>query len=84
MNTEWIRRGYTSTDVTGRGVTILRDADLSLGRPHQPERIRAWHRLLVESLFTPTGTAAFRERVGLGPSRTGHELQPKPEDSRRS
>jgi hypothetical protein len=66
-NTTWIRRGYTSMEVLHQAVTILRDADLSLGRPHRPERIRAWHALLAESLFTPSGQALFRRRLGLGP-----------------
>jgi len=66
---EWMRRGYTKDDVLHQGVTILRDADLSLGREHDPSRIRVWHALLRDSLFTPAGTAAFRQRVGLPPER---------------
>lgn len=64
-NGAWLRRGYTSHEVVNQGVTILRDADLSLGRPHRPERIRAWHALLARSLFTPSGTELFRRRIGL-------------------
>jgi hypothetical protein len=63
--TSWIRRGYTAEDVVARAVTILWDADLSKGRPHRPERIRAWHPLLVESLLTPTDTARFQDFLGL-------------------
>lgn len=70
-NNQWLRRGYTSDDVLHRSVTILRDADLSLGRPHAPERTRAWHALLAESLFTPMGTARLRRRWGLSDT-TGH------------
>jgi hypothetical protein len=66
-NSAWLRGGYTSDDVLHRAVTILRDADLSLGRPHAPERVRAWHALLSESLFTPSGTARLRRRWGLPP-----------------
>jgi hypothetical protein len=62
---EWVRRGYTSVEVLHQGVAILRDADLAVGRPHRPERIRAWHALLRESLFTASGAARFRSRVGL-------------------
>lgn len=73
-DTTWTRRGYLCDDVLTQGVTILRDADRSLGRVHRPERIRAWHRLLVDSLFTPSGTARFRQRAGLLPApATGHE-----------
>jgi hypothetical protein len=59
------RRGYTKEDVLHRGVAILRDADRALGRPHDPDRIQAWHALLRDSLFTPAGRAIFCERLDL-------------------
>ena len=62
---EWVRRGYTSVEVLHQGVAILREADLAVGRAHRPERIRAWHDLLRDSLFTAAGTARFRARLGL-------------------
>ena len=61
----WVRRGYTDDDVMLRAVSILRDADRAVGREHAPERIRAWHALLKDSLFTPAGTARFITRLGL-------------------
>lgn len=64
-NVVWTRRGYTDAEVLHQGITILRDADRSLGRPHRPERIRAWHALLARSLFTPSGTELLRRRWGL-------------------
>jgi hypothetical protein len=68
-NDEWVRRGYTSNDLLQQAVTILRDADLSLGREHRPSRIRAWHALLKESLFTATGQQRLRRRLGIdGPA----------------
>lgn len=60
----FVRRGYTAGDVLHRPVTILEDADRSLGRPHDPSRIRPWTAQLRESLFTPAGQAAFLRRVG--------------------
>lgn len=65
----FVRRGYTSGDVLRRAVTILEDADRALGRPHDPTRIRAWHRLLRGSLFTAAGRVAFLERVPVAPAR---------------
>jgi hypothetical protein len=59
----YVRRGFTSGDVLYRPVTILEDADRSLGRPHDPTRIRKWHRLLKDSLFTPAGRTAFLRRI---------------------
>jgi hypothetical protein len=76
----WVRRGYTSRDVLHNAVGVLRDADLALGRPHRPERVRHWHRLLAESLFTPSGQHVFRERLGVEraqQSRSGHERHPR-------
>lgn len=73
-NVVWTRRGYTDVEVLHQAMTILRDADRSLGRPHRPERIRAWHALLARSLFTPSGTERLRRRWGLPPSETGQIL----------
>jgi hypothetical protein len=64
-NEAWIRRGYTSADLLQQAVTILRDADLSLGREHRPARIRTWHGLLRHSLFSPSGQERFRQLLGL-------------------
>jgi hypothetical protein len=65
----YMRRGYTAGDIIRRAVTILEDADRALGRPHDPTRIRAWHDLLRDSLFTPAGRAAFLRRVPAAPPR---------------
>lgn len=64
-NVHWVRRGYTSVEVLHQAVGILRDADLSLDREHDPGRVRRWHLLLAESLFTPSGRSAFLQRLGL-------------------
>jgi very-short-patch-repair endonuclease len=60
---DWERRGYTSNDVLHQAVSILRDADQALGRPHNPARIRAWHALLKRSLFSPAGQQLLRDRI---------------------
>ncbi len=62
---EFIRHGYTAQDVLTQAIGILRDADAALGRPHRPERIRKWHALIADSLFTASGTQRFRRRLGL-------------------
>ncbi len=59
----YVRRGYTSGDILRRSVTVLQDADRSIGRPHDPSRIRPWHDELRKSLFTASGTRTFLERV---------------------
>ncbi len=72
-NETWVRRGYTSADVLHQAVGILRDADLSLGREHRPERVRPWHRLLADSTFTPSGRERLRRRLRLPATATGGE-----------
>jgi hypothetical protein len=67
------RRGYTSEDVLHQAVGVLRDADATVGRPHDPTRIRAWNALLRNSLFTPPGTVAFCRRIGLL-AESGHSV----------
>jgi hypothetical protein len=70
-NQTWVRRGYTSGDVLHQAVGILRDADLSLGREHRPERVRRWHEWLTDSLFTPSGRERLARRLGLEPGTGG-------------
>ncbi|MBA3524850.1 MAG: hypothetical protein H0T85_09930 [Geodermatophilaceae bacterium] len=60
----WQRFGYTSEILVGNALSVLRDADQALHRLHRPERIRAWHRLLAESSFTPAGRARLGARWG--------------------
>lgn len=60
---DYVRRGYTSGDILYRGASVLKDADRSLGRPHDPSRIRPWHEQLQKSLFMPAGQTAFLTRV---------------------
>lgn len=85
-NQTWVRRGYTSRDVLHQAVAVIRDADLSLGRPHRPERVRAWHELLTDSTFTPSGQARLLARLGLdtGPTNSGHQRQRHADGARRS
>ncbi len=64
-NETWIRRGYTAAEVLHQGVSILRDADLSLGRPHDPAVIRMWHSWLARSMFTPAGRELLCRELGL-------------------
>jgi hypothetical protein len=65
------RRGYTAGDVLHRPVTVLRDADRAVGRAHDPSRVRAWHDLLKDSLFTPAGQVAFLTRIATATRVTG-------------
>lgn len=63
----WTRRGYTARDLLGRAHLILREADASLGRPHDPGRLERWNALLHDSSFSRVGRARLRERWRLPP-----------------
>jgi very-short-patch-repair endonuclease len=69
----YVRRGYTAGDVLHRSMSVLADAERSLGLPHDPERIRPWLHELRRSLFTPSGEAAFVSRTTVTlPTRIRH------------
>ena len=77
----WTRHGYTSHEVLHEAVGIVRDGDLALRRPHRPERVRAWHAQLSRSLFSASGTALFRQGIGLdtpGGAPTGRDRPSAP------
>lgn len=57
-----LRRGFTLDDLVSRAVTVLRDVDSSLGRPHDPSRVRPWLRLVADSSYSPAGRAALHAR----------------------
>lgn len=61
----WLRRGYTNVEVLRRPVTVLRDADQALERPHDPDRILAWYDLLRESCFTAAGRHLLIQRLDI-------------------
>jgi hypothetical protein len=65
----WVRRGYTDREVLRRPVEILKDADRTLGRSHDPARLDAWYALLRESCFTPAGQSRLLRRLGLSGGR---------------
>lgn len=82
LRSGWQRFGYTSAAVLHNARSILLDADQALGRPHHPERIRAWHRLLAESAFTPAGRARLAARwraAGYQPPTTLDPGRPRPD-----
>lgn len=58
----WERFGYTARVVLRQGLSILRDADDALGRPHEPARIRAWHAALLASSYTTPGQQRLSAR----------------------
>lgn len=74
----WVRRGYTSAEVLHQAAVILRQADSSTGRTPEAGRADRWYAAVSQSLFTPRGTALFRERLGLAPVVGGPLAQRSP------
>jgi very-short-patch-repair endonuclease len=68
-NAGWTRRGYTAVEVLHEATAIIRDADLALGRQHDPSRVHRWRQMVVESLFTTRGRDRLSVRLTNG-SRT--------------
>jgi hypothetical protein len=62
VDADWVRRAYTDDDLLRRPVTILREADAAVGRPHDPQRIRAWTTLFRESCWTAAGRSDLSRR----------------------
>ena len=64
-----VRRGYTLGDLLHRAAAVLDDVDRAVGRPHDPDRVRAWLDLVRPSLYAPSGRVAFLERIPTCPPR---------------
>jgi hypothetical protein len=60
-----VRHAWVKEEVLTKAAGIIREADLALGRPHDPGRVEPWHDTLGESLFSSAGTRAFRRRIAL-------------------
>jgi hypothetical protein len=55
----YIRRGYTLDDLLNHPAVVMHELDRVLGRPHRPERLRRWRRLVELSTYSDSG----RERL---------------------
>ena len=56
------RRGYVARDVLSRSSSILRDCELTTGRPPTRGANARWLRMLAESTYTPPGQARLVRR----------------------
>jgi hypothetical protein len=57
--TPYVRRGFTLDDLLNHPAVVMHEIDRALGRPHQPDRLTMWKRIVDNSLYSTTG----RERV---------------------
>lgn len=53
------RRGFTLDDLVNHAAVTMHELDRLLGREHRPGRLRSWHRMIEQSLYSETG----RQRV---------------------
>lgn len=74
MVAAYARRGFTSSDILTSPASIIRDAEMSLGLEHDPDRVRPWYSLVQHSLFMPSGRRRLERR--LGPRRETAEEPP--------
>jgi hypothetical protein len=60
--TPYVRRGFTLDDLLNHPAVAMHEIDAALGRPHRPERLRRWRRMLTESLYSEPGRARILNR----------------------
>ena len=60
--TPYMRRGYTLDELLNHAAVVMHEMDVALGRPHQPERLRRWRRIVAGSLYSETGRARMMNR----------------------
>lgn len=60
---DWDRYGYIARDIVGNPLGILADADVAVGRPHRPGRLKRWRAEAARSTLSPGGRAALARRL---------------------
>ncbi len=57
------RFGYVEPEISRTPGRIVRDAEIALGLPHRPSRVRGWWRHAYESTVTARGRLRLEERM---------------------
>lgn len=60
--TRYVRRGFTLDDLLQHPGVVMHELDRALDRPHQVRRLRAWRRLVDNSLYGEAGRARVMNR----------------------
>jgi hypothetical protein len=58
----YVRRGYTLDDLLNHAGTVMHELDRLLERPHDPDRLRRWRRMVSESLYSEAGRSRLMNR----------------------
>ena len=61
-STPYVRRGFTLDDLLQHPGVVMHELDRALDRPHQVRRLRAWRRLIDNSLYREAGRAHVMNR----------------------
>jgi len=57
--TPYVRCGFVLDDLLNHAAVVMHELDRALDRPHRPRRLRAWRRLVDNSMYSQNG----RERL---------------------
>jgi hypothetical protein len=60
--TPYVRRGFTLDDLLQHPGVVMHELDRALDRPHQVRRLRAWRRMVDNSLYRAGGRARVMNR----------------------
>jgi len=58
----YVRRGFTMDDLVNHPAVAMHEIDAALARPHEPERLRRWRRMIEGSLYSEQGRARMVNR----------------------
>lgn len=58
----YVRRGFTLDDLLNHPGVAMHELDRLLGRPHDPDRLRRWRRLVDASLYSEAGRSRIMNR----------------------
>jgi hypothetical protein len=58
----YVRRGFTMDDLVNHPAVAMHEIDAALARPHEPERLRRWRRMIEGSLYSDHGRARLMNR----------------------
>jgi hypothetical protein len=65
----YVRRDYTMDDLVNHPAVAMSQIDAALGRPHEPERLRRWRRMIEGSQYSERGRARtvnrWRRQMGV-------------------
>lgn len=62
VGSSYLRRGFSMDDLVNHPAVAMHEIDAALARPHDPERLRRWRRMIEGSLYSEHGRARLVNR----------------------